>query len=391
MTDDADWKQVGDIYETSGVILEPGSFIAKSGHQVSITNNDSDDFYTSIEKNLPITIDHSNVPVGYAIKFAKNMDNTISHKGIVIDQAEFRNKVILGGYNHISPDIEYIRDPRGNIVSKKLVAISFVKNPAMTNTTAEVSRFAFSAPEIEVKSMPEENITNTTTQNTPPTTAPFDVNALAEAITNGMSAKIDERINALQSQLDAMRLASNPPQKSAAQEFLEQQGNPTKTNVTETTDTTSTTNSDGTLTTLVSGTIAPPVDKDVFEEYSKMKAEIEKRDAELAKYREQNEKVLKKQLSDITAELKNLGYNDPSGLVKSLKTYEEKIETLNAIKVNHVKTTPMNSTTQSQMSADGGGSNNDKLTIRGVTEPVGLKIDPKYQEHLSKKFGIPFQ
>lgn len=391
MTDNAGWKQVGDVYRTAGTILETGSFISKSGHQVSITEEDSKDLYNSLgDEFLPISIDHNGKPIGHAVRFAR-VGNSIEHNGIVLDNDEFRMKVILGGYNHISPEIDYVYDSMGNVINKKLVGLSFVKNPAMNNTLADVSRFAFSAPEVNVMTDESTNTTNNVPTNQAPASAPVDIAALAAMITQGVSEKFESRLEALQSELTALKSANATPQvKTPTQEFLENGGiNPKITGTSIQSDDIKDMKENYAT---IEGTIAPPIDKEVFEEYARTKAELESREAELAKYREQNEKVLRKQYSDITAELKNLGYADPSLMVKSLKTYEEKIDTLTAIKANHVKTTPMNSSTKAPMNAEGGGTvNTGKLTILEAAKSVGLALTPEEMEHMSKKFGAPIQ
>ena len=385
MTDEAGWKQVGDVYETAGCILETGSFISKSGHAVSINSDDAFDMFDKLDSNIPMTIDHQSEPIGYAVKFTKDNSDKIFHKGLVFDKDNFNSKVILGGYNFISPDIEYTCDSRGNVIDKRITAISFVKNPAMDNTQATIAKFAFSAPSLEVKNMPEQESANITNTSIPPTTPPqIDMATLAEMITAGVSEKFESQIQSLQAELASLKAAKSPEVKTQAQEFLAGKKPETKS------EEVIATSNESTLVSAI-GTIAPanPVDKEVFDEYAKAQKDLESANAELAKYKETAEKALRKQLSDVVAELKNLGYGDPATLVKSLKTYEEKIETLNAIKINHVKTTPMNSQSKTPMNIEGGSLNGkDSLTIESIASQYRIPIPDKYKEHMSKKFGI---
>ena len=149
MTENANWKEVGDVYRTTGPILMAGDFVTRDGKRITLTPEDVDYLHNNISEQLPFVIDHDKYSetIGYAVKFAKD-GNTVDHGGIVFNQSEFRDKVILGGYNNISPEIDFVYDQQGNIVDKRIVKLAFVKNPAIKGNKTEVTRFAFSAPEV---------------------------------------------------------------------------------------------------------------------------------------------------------------------------------------------------------------------------------------------------
>jgi hypothetical protein len=387
MTENANWKEVGDVYRTNGPILMAGDFVTRDGKRITLTPEDVDYLHNNISEQLPFVIDHDKYAetIGYAVKFAKDGE-TVEHGGIVFNQSEFRDKVILGGYNNISPEIDFVYDQQGNVIDKRIVKLAFVKNPAIKGNKTEVTRFAFSAP--EVNSMTTGDGSQATDAGTSPseqttTTAPANVDytAIVEAIATGLSSKIDVQFNEMRNELNTLKQQVNPPKPNPAQEYLA-----SKTAETPKVETTIPQANDGN--TLVASPDFDPVTKDVFDEYARVQAELQATKAENDKYRAETEKAQKSQYNNIVGELKALGYANPEKLVSSIDSYAEKANILRGIKENHVKHAPMNSSNNTPMNSEGGTQSN-KATISGAVEGLKLKLSPEELEYMSKKFGIP--
>jgi len=393
MAENANWKQVGDIYKTDGSILEIGSFIAQSGNKVDISDADVDALLSNIDAPIPFSIGHDKYAetIGYAIKFSRD-GNQILHNGIVFDSDKFEN-VILKGHNSISPEIDYVRDPEtGKIVGQKIVRLSFVPNPAISSNKTDIVRFAFSAP--EVSSMPNDGTsqtsTNTQTQepttliqgqevpvstfndNQSPVTPPaFDPNEFAKniamSIAEGLSSKIGGQLESMQQEIAALKGGQQPNQAQNVSDdatVVTPDAIPVNAGNTES----------------MNG-----IPKDVFEQFAKMQAENQN-------LRSQVEKEEKANYTNKLAELRNLQVENPEKLVSHLKDYKSKIETLEALKITMMKTTPMNSPAgASPMSAEGGKKTNKVPTILELADSLRISIDAETQEKLSKRMRIPVQ
>lgn len=400
MAENANWKQVGDIYKTDGSILEVGSFIAQSGNKVDISETDVDELLSNISSPIPFSIGHDKYAetIGYAIKFSKN-GNQILHNGIVFDSDKFEN-VILNGHNNISPEIDYVRDPStGKVVGKKIVRLSFVPNPAIKSNKTDVTRFAFSAP--EVSSMPNDGTSqNSTQQGNPaqisePTTLiqgqqipvstfesqtvqqnlspAFDPNEFAKniamSIAEGLSSKIGGQLESMQQEIAAIKSGqlSTAPQSTQA-DAADPEPIAINSNSQE----------------QMNG-----VPKELFEQFARMQAENQT-------LKSQIEKDEKTAYTAKLAELRSLQVDNPEKLVAHLKTYKEKIDTLEVFKSSVASklamNTPMNSPAgASPMSAEGGNKTNKTPTILELADSLRISIDADTQEKLSKRMKLPVQ
>lgn len=379
---EASFKQVGDIYKTSGEILRTGSYIAQSGNKVDISLTDVDDLYSNIDEHIPMGIAHpeDNDPnyfetLGYAIKLAK-LGDAISHDGIVFDSYKFDN-VVLKGYNAISPEIEFVKDANGKIIGKKITRLAFVKNPAIDTNTTSITRFAFSAPNIqeEVPKMSETPATpepmkqpehpftaNDSWAAKPPETsaAQPDITELmknmAAAITNGITEKMGSQIEALQNEINALKTTKEEP-------VVDEEPKDSQPIVV---------NDKQEL---------PP---GVFEQF----AELNRQKQELQTRVEREEK---QRYTEKLAELRSLGQATPEKLVSHLGTYEQKIATLDAFKSAMVKNTPMNSENAKPMSTEGGSKPDNPMTVYEVAKSLRMKLTPERAAHYAKEWGIPLQ
>lgn len=378
MAENASWKKIGDVYKTNGEILKIGTFVDSSGKTVPINDEDLEDLFNGVSEYIPMGISHNpNDPhyvetLGYAIKVARSND-VISHDGIVFDSKNF-DDVILNGYNNISPELEYIRDPStGKVVSKKITRLAFVNNPSIESNKTNITRFAFSAPEvsIEVQNMPDttpNNITSTTPEqpvfdgnqwkNAPPVEKPaVDMTELmknmAESITNGITSKMSAQIEALQSEINALKTVEKPPIEEPIVE------KPAETSPEQT---------------------LPP-------EVLNQLAEIQKINAEL---KARVEKEEKQRYTDKLAELRSLGQANPEKLVSHLSTYEQKIATLDALKTAIVKNTPVNSENTTPMSQEG-GITPEKVTVASLADSWRMNMSEEEAEFIAKRLRIPMK
>lgn len=372
--DAASWKEVGNVLETSGNILEVGSFIARSGNKIDVTTEDADTLFQNIDASLPFVILHKDgyqEPVGYATKFSK-VDNAISHKGMMFDNDQVKD-ALIHGYNSISPVIDYIRDPHGKIVDQKIIKLALVPNPAMNQTKLDITRFAFSAP--EVNQMPDDGNTTNTTEPTvtiqghqvPVTTfaeAPKSAEAaappaidqtllanIATTIAEGIAAKFTGQIESLQNEIASLKSASTPETSVA--------DDPKST------------------------AAIPGVPDEWIEQLSQLKAENQN-------YKAQIEKEEKASYTAKLAELRALGQDNPEKLVSHLKDTRSKIETLDAFKVTLVKNASMNSPQTQPLSVEGGQNSGKKpITIDALAKPLMMgNIPPDELEWLSTKMRI---
>jgi hypothetical protein len=350
MAENVDWKQVSDTFRTGGTILEAGSFITANGHKVDISEQDVDYFLNSLNKPVPMVIDHDGYAetIGYAIKFAKN-ENSIEHGGFVFESDDFK-EAIATGYNFISPEIDYSYDENGNVVDKKIVKLAFVRNPAIKSTHTKIQQFAFSAPEVT----PMSNEGTGTITSAPSIDFAELTKNITESIMGGLSEKIDSRLDGIQSEINGLKLTSTPL-------------TPSVTETPKVEDLASTPND-------------PSITPEFMEKYAALQSELNL-------YKIQTEKVLKEQYTNVLGELRNMNVETPEKLVSHLPDLKQKIDTLNAMKVTVLKTTPMNSTKSEPMSNEGG--NKDKVTISGLAGSLRLNLSDEMAEKVAKKLNIP--
>jgi hypothetical protein len=372
MAEIANWKTVGDVLKTEGNILEVGNWISKNGHKVTITPEDARILFEHIDSSLPFVILHDDgyqEPVGYATDFAEN-GTGIEHKGAVFNTDRVKEALTMG-YTSVSPVIEY---PNGNVANQKISRLALVPNPAMAHTDLNITRFAFSAP--EVTSMVDTPPTNTTPEppiptvniqgqqvpvntfnteqpRTEPASPALDPNLLANiasSIAEGVVAKFSNQLEAMQQEIATLRSADQPP------------------------------------------AVAPPaadpeppagISNEWIEQLAQLRAENQA-------FKTQIDKEEKAAYTSKLAELRSLGQENPEKLVAHLKDTRSKIDTLDAIKVTLVKTAPMNSSQTVPLGTEGGKNSGKKpITITELAGPLVMgNIPPDELEWLSNKMKI---
>jgi len=378
----SNWKQVGDVIKTEGNILEIGSFISHSGNKVDISPEDAKLLFNNIDESIPFVIKHEDgfqEEVGHATQFAEN-DTGIGHKGIVFNTDNVKNAIAMG-YNSISPVIDFEKDSSGKVVSGKIVKLAFVPNPAMQQTKVNMTRFAFSAPEVNSMTVPDEqpvttvNIqgtqvpTDTFVQPTAPIapttpTPAFDpqdfAKNIAASIVEGFSTKIGGQLEAMQQEIAALK--SNTPQ-------------PLEPSVI---------NNLATVQPVSTEQPAENIPKELLDQFTKLQAEN-------ITYKAQLDKDEKAAYTAKLAEFRALGQESPEKLVAHIKDTKLKIETLDALKVAIVKNTPMNSPQSTPLGVEGGKNQSTKPTVIGLAESLKMQLDQETAERLSKTLRIPVQ
>ena len=400
MAENANWKQVGDIYRTSGPILEVGSFISASGNKVDISEQDKAELFANIDENIPFTIGHDKYAptVGYAVKVAETEDS-IEHNGIVYDNQSFEQAIAMG-YNNISPVIDFLKDETGKIVGKKIVKLGFVPNPAMKSNKTDVTRFAFSAPEVSsmTDGIPQTNTqtnnggqeqvpttliqgqqipVNTFAAPTPQTPQPpaFDPALLANiasSIAEGVAAKFSGQLEALQQEISVLKAGNVQETPLDQSQFAQVQGIATPPQATN----------------MASAEIAPEtvngIPKELFEQFAQLKAENQT-------YKDQMAREEKSAYTNKLAELRALGHENPEKLVSHLKDTKSKIETLDAFKVALVKNTPMNSPQSVPLGTEGGKNQKQQPTVLGLADSLRISIDAETAQKLAQRMRLPLQ
>ena len=378
------WKQVGDVIKTEGNILEIGSFISQSGNKVDISPEDAKLLFNNIDTSIPFVISHESgyqEAVGQATQFTEN-DMGIGHKGVVFNTRKVQ-EAIAQGYNSISPVIDFEKDATGKNISGKIVKLAFVPNPAMKHNKVNMTRFAFSAPEVNSMTVPEGQPTPTETitvqgQQVPTTafvqqaatteTPAFDpqdfAKNIAASIVEGFSNKIGGQLEAMQQEIASLK--ANTPQPIAP-EVVE--------NLTTLTP----------ISQIGETAQAETVPKELLDQFTKLQAEN-------LTYKAQIDKEEKATYTAKLAELRTLGHENPEKLVAHLKDTKQKIETLDALKVAIVKNQPMNSPQTTPMGVEGGKNQSTKqYTVLGLADSLKMHLDQETAERVSKSLRIPVQ
>lgn len=375
------WKEVGDIFATDANIVEVGEFTASSGNNVRITEEDVDELLANIKEPIPFIVKHdSNNIIGYATKFAKDKSGSIRHKGIIHDSETFKRDVVNGMNRAISPEIDYTLDHTGKIIGKKITRLAFVDNPAMSNTATEVTKFCFSAPEVTMTGEAEAATKSTETapaESISTVTQPqFDMAALAEAITAGVSKKFEEQINSLKSEIDSIK--SNP-----GKDFFEtkpKRGRPVKAKDVDTED-----GEPSESTTLEEP--VQPIGKEVFDQYAKIQLELKKKDEELQKERSTISNMLQERYEGILTELKNKNI-DTAHILPMIGEFaiSDKIKALEAFKATAATNMPVISAT-TNMGAEGGSQEKAEPTLMEILRSYGDTNNP-YAKRLAELKGL---
>lgn len=131
--------------------------------------------YDNIKTHVPIYLGHSaspdRKPIGYAFKFGvtETLDD-IKYSGFIFDRDAI-NKIVAGGYNKVSPEL--------NDTADELQALAFVQDPAIKGTEAEEMELkVFNAPETlstegvqpMTENIQQEQVQTTTVVEKPATT-----------------------------------------------------------------------------------------------------------------------------------------------------------------------------------------------------------------------------
>ena len=370
MTESDNWKQVGDVIKTEGNILEIGSFIARSGNKVNISTEDADRFYNNIDSSLPFVILHQDgyrEEIGYATDFVRS-ENGIAHKGLVFNNDKFKEAMAMG-YNSISPEVDF-----GTF---KIERLAFVPNPAMKKNKVNMTKFAFSAPEVNpMTNTPEGDSvtiqgaqvpTSTFVQPTeqPAASAAIDPTLLqniAASIADGVASNFNSQIEALTAEITALKEAKTVEAEPLKPEVLE---NLTTVQPTE--------------------TEAPQnIPQEIIDQLAKLQADNQVFQAKLEK---EKQSAYKAKL----AELRTLGQDSPEKLVAHLKDTDAKIDTLDALKVAIIKNKPMNSPNDTPLSAEGGKNQSQQPTVLGLASSLKMSIDAETANKLSQRLRIPVQ
>ena len=377
------WKQVGSVFNTDGNILEAGEFTISNGETVILSESDIEELYNNLKEPVPFAIGHGDDAqiIGQAMQFIKN-GNIVEHKGIVYNSDTFKNYILGRNKTAISPEIDIIKDKTTGKITKKITSLRFVTNPAISGNTTEVTRLMFSAPEFNEIAPSINSDINTDNSNvkamtdqeesSQPSSPPpaMDVAKIAEAITTGISKKFEEQINALNNKIAELESKSTvtKPLIDTTEETpsLKQEASP----------------------------IAPPISKEVFEEYKNAQLEIAKKNEELEKLRKTNEQALTDKLNLIIADLKKYKYENPEEILASLPV-EARISALEEMRRQAVSQTSM--TSPSDIEMDGGGrKRKEKVKTylelckeNGIDIGDGTSFSYEYAERRAKELGIP--
>ena len=372
-----DWKSVEDVIKTEGSILEIGSFVSQSGNKVDISPEDADTLFNNITSSLPFVVLHEDgyqEAVGYATDFLKT-ENGIDHKGIAFNNDKFKSAMSMG-CNSISPVIDFEKDPSGKITSAKIVKLAFVPNPAMSQNRVNMSRFAFSAPEVNSMTNPEGETVNIQGTQVPTTTfvqpeekpaqAPASIDPellknIASSIADGVAAKFNTQIEALTAEITELK------SKQVAPTAILTETEPV-IRVQE----------------AVQGE-QQTIPQEVLDQLAKLQADNKI-------FQEKLEKEERAAYKSKLAELRTLGQDNPEKLVAHLKDTKSKIDTLDALKVAIIKNQPMNSPNTTPLSAGGGKNQSTKQpTVLGLADSLKMRIDAETATKLSQKLRIPVQ
>lgn len=385
-----DWKAVGDIFTTESSILEVGEFTGTDDDNkpstVKITDEDVEELYNNIKEPLPFIIKHNgnNKIVGYATNFSRDGDKII-HKGLIHDSVAFKKAVVEGNCRGISPEIDYLYKD-GKVVGKKITRLAFEERPAIANNTTEVTRFYFSAPEVNMtgevtEEKPQE--TKTTPEPVAPQTPPaIDISALTEAITAGITKKFEEQIGSLKSEIETLK--GNPGKDFFTKS--KKPGRPAKAKQEVTDDEFSETTEQ-----LEPVVEVNPVGKEVFDEYAKTQLELQKKNDELLAKDARLNEMLQAQYNDILTELENRNIDTERAkvMVKDFKI-EDKIKALKAYRAEAMKEVPMISSTQN-LGVEGGNQETKQPTAWEVVRKYGDLNNPylkRIAENMNLELGV---
>ena len=291
---------------------------------------------------------------------------------------------ISRGYTAISPLIEFDASlERGRIIN-----LALVPNPAMTQTDLNITRFAFSAPEVSQMTEGTNNTQNTGQQSeksvtvqgheipanilvNPPAepqapvapAASIDATVmatLAEAITKNIVSSFMPQIESLQQEITALKSGSTGVTTPPAAPDIP--ANDTK----------------------IPDAQIPGVPNEWIEQLSQLKAENQK-------FKDQADKDEQKSYTNKLAELRSLGQDNPEKLVAHLKDTKAKIETLDSFKVAILKNSSMNSNQTPPLGVEGGkNSGKEPLSIEKLVTPLKMtNIPPDELKWLSERMRIP--
>lgn len=147
------WKS-SEILRVSGSIVKEGVFTGhEAGNQSKLVGKFTPDviakMFDNITEHIPLYVGHDSTNpkrrlVGYAYKFGKTPTNDdIQVEGFVFDP-QAQRKIITEGWDSFSPEIEFTNDESGNHVNAFATGLAFVPNPAIDGTQASKEITVFS-------------------------------------------------------------------------------------------------------------------------------------------------------------------------------------------------------------------------------------------------------
>jgi hypothetical protein len=316
------WKSA-EILKVFGTTIREGTFTGGKATSGGVITEDSPTTFTpqkiakiyeNIHTHVPIYMGHSTdvtrKPVGYAYKFGvtDTLDD-IKYNGFIFDPVAAQ-KIATEGWDKVSPEMEMTED------DSRLIAITFVPNPAISGTDADIDRVVFSKE----------------------TTAPGDgkmteTNVPEGAIEMG-KADIDTPIPQVAPQIKP----TEPTHKAADS-------------------------------------------KDKDSDYATLTAQLEDYKAKLEQQSTKTESLLNDKYEAIANDMKSLGIEDPSAIVRGLPT-EQKIAVLSKMRESIAKNKPLASPTTSTTKIEDQSKSVEKaleevLNELGVSKEDYAKISGK--------------
>jgi hypothetical protein len=288
------WKS-SEILKVNGSTIKEGVFVGHDGNNekrpVNFTPELINKIYDSIDCNVPIYLGHDDTPtrkpIGYAFKFGMSPSHDdIQYEGFIFNEAA-RNKIVTEGWDKVSPELDIDYDISGGYTNASVSGISFVPRPAIAGTEANMGVAVFSKPEDENKDREVKNMTGK---------AMFDDQAAANAV---------------------------------------------QTSATGTT----TSNTTGTYTVppAVFTPVVTPTAPDsglTADDVASLRQELAEAKAAREAERVKNDKLMNQRVDEMVTELKSLGVENPSDIVKGLSS-EQKQAVLSKLKSTMVKNQEM--------------------------------------------------
>lgn len=305
------WKSA-EILKVFGTTIREGTFTGGKATSGGVITEDSPTTFTpakiariyeNIHTHVPIYMGHSTDitrrPVGYAYKFGvtDTLDD-IKYNGFIFDPVAAQ-KIATEGWDKVSPEMEMTDE------DSRLIAITFVPNPAITGTDADMDRVVFSKE----------------------TTAPGDGKMTENVPEGATEAGIKAPTTPTPTEVHTLESATAPLLK----------------------------------TTEIKG-------KDT--DYADLSAQLEDYKAKLEQQSSKTESLLNDKYEAIANDVKSLGIEDPSAIVRGLPT-EQKIAVLSKMRESIAKNKPIASPTTSTTKIEDQSKSVEKA-LEEVLEEFGV-------------------